>query len=157
MATSRKGGRTTRQPLPSPAAVFRAIILASKRMPHFFDEALDPLGLNLTEFHVLQTLAKSGPTPMARLGDGALVTRAAVTAIADELEDRGLVRRVRGSGDRRVINVQMTPAGRKLFALARQKHEAVITRFVSLLEPDEVRTLMRCYEKMLKFPDQKSD
>jgi len=144
----------TRKPPPNPAAVFRAMNVASKRLPHYFDKALGTVDLRLTEFSVLQQLSESGPTPMVRLSDENLVTKAAVTGIIDAMETKGLVRRVRDSSDRRVVNIQMTPAGKKLFAVARRRHQAVVKGFVSTLEPDEIRVLVRSFEKLIRFIDE---
>jgi MarR family transcriptional regulator, 2-MHQ and catechol-resistance regulon repressor len=144
----------TREPPPSPEAVFRAMNVASKKMPHYFDKVFGVPDLRLTEFSVLQQLAESGPTPMVRLSDENLVTKAAVTAIIDVMETKGLVRRVRDSPDRRVVNIQMTPAGRKLFVVARRRHQEVVAGFVSTLEPDELRALVRSFEKLIRFMDE---
>jgi MarR family transcriptional regulator, 2-MHQ and catechol-resistance regulon repressor len=143
-----------RGPPPSPAVVFRAMNSASKRLPHYFDKAFGIGDLRLTEFGVLQQLAESGPTPMVRLSDENLVTKAAVTAIVDEMETKGLVRRTRDSSDRRVVNVSLTPAGRKLFIVARRRHQEIVNAFVSLLEPDEVRALVRSFDKLARFMDE---
>jgi len=143
-----------REPSPTPLVVFRAMNSASKRLPHYFDKAFGTVDLRLTEFGVLQQLSESGPTPMVRLSDENLVTKAAVTAIIDEMEAKGLVRRARDSSDRRVVNVQMTPAGRRVFVVARRRHQEIVNAFVSLLEPDEVRALVRSFDKLARFMDQ---
>lgn len=49
------------EPPPSPEAVFRAMNLASKKLPHYFDKSFGMPELRLTEFAVLQQLAESGP------------------------------------------------------------------------------------------------
>ena len=119
MPIRRPGGTSTgdkgpkRAPPPSPEDVFRAMNLASKKLPHYFDKAFGIPDLRLTEFGVLQQLSESGPTSMVRLSDENLVTKAAITAIIDEMEAKGLVRRARDSPDRRVVNIRMTPAGQE--------------------------------------------
>jgi MarR family transcriptional regulator, 2-MHQ and catechol-resistance regulon repressor len=161
MPTRRSEGPSTgdrgpvREPPPSPEAVFRAMNLASKTLPHYFNKAFGMVDLRLTEFSVLQQLSESGPTPMVRLSDENLVTKAAVTAIIDAMETKGLVRRVRDSPDRRVVNIQMTPAGKKLFVVARRRHQEIVTSFVSSLEADELRALFRAFEKLIRFMEEK--
>ena len=140
-----------REPPPSPEVVFRAMNLASKKMPHYFEKAFGIPDLRLTEFAVLQQLSESGPTPMVRLSDENLVTKAAITAIIDAMEKKGLVRRVRDSPDRRVVTIQMTSAGKRLFVVAKRRHQAIVTGFVSSLEPDERRALVRSFDKLMKF------
>ena len=146
--------RPARESPPSPGMVFRAMNLASRRMPHYFDKAFGLIDLRLTEFSVLEQLSESGPTPMVRLSNENLVTKAAITAIIDAMETKGLVRRMRDSSDRRVVNIEMTPAGKTLFAVARRRHKEIVARFVASLEPDETRALVRSYEKLMKFMDQ---
>ena len=147
------GTRTTPEASPNPVHVFRAIFLANMKMPHLFEKSLEEVGLRLTEYNVLQRLSVSGPTPMAKLTDETLVTKAAITAITDHMEKRGMVKRVRDSADRRIVNVQVTPEGRKLFAVAKKRHDAILTKFVSVLDAEETRVLLRAYEKLNKFVD----
>jgi MarR family transcriptional regulator, organic hydroperoxide resistance regulator len=73
------------------------------------------------------------------------------------MEEKGLVKRTRDSADRRVINIEILPAGQRLFALAMRRHEALITKLVSLLDPNEVKVLFRSYEKINKFADEESN
>ena len=152
--TSVGEGRSTREPPPSPAAVFRAMSLTSRKLPHYFDKAFGMPDLRLTEFSVLQQLSESGPTPMVRLSDENLVTKAAVTAIIDVMERKGLVRRLRDSSDRRVVNIVMTPAGKKVLAVATRRYAEIVAAFVSILEPDETRALVRSLEKLNRFVDE---
>lgn len=152
--SSAAGGGPPPESTPSPAVVFRAMNSASKKWPHYFDKAFGVPDLRLTEFAVLQQLSESGPTPMVRLSDENLVTKAAITAIIDAMETKGLVRRARDSSDRRVVNIQMTPAGRKVFAVARRRYRTIVTEFVSVLDPEEVRALVRSFEKLNRFIDQ---
>lgn len=134
----------------------RALLLTSKKLPQIFDKELGKIDLRLTEYRVLQQLSESGPTPMAKFSNEMLVTKAAITAITDEMERKGLVRRVRDSGDRRIVKVEMTPAGKKLFTLAKNRHDAVVTKLVSLLDPNEIRGVLRSYEKLNKFADEEA-
>ena len=160
MASRRSEGPSTGKsgPLaetaPSPAAVFRAMNVASRKWPHYFDKTFGMPDLRLTEFAVLQQLSESGPTPMVRLSDENLVTKAAITAIIDAMETKGLVRRVRDASDRRVVNIRITPAGKKLFSVASRRYKTIVAGFVSVLEPDEIRTLVRSFEKLNRFVEE---
>ena len=140
--------------LPDPMDVWRALMLMGKKMPQFFIKALGTMDLRYTEYKLLQKLSEAGPTPMAKLSDEMYVTKAGVTAITDEMEKKGLVKRVRDADDRRIVNVEMAPAGKKLYTVARQKHMFYVKKFVSTLEPEEVKVLLRIYEKLNKFVDQ---
>jgi len=93
---------------------------------------------------------------MTKLGDETLVSKAAITGITDELEGKGFVKRVRGSGDRRVVHVEITPEGRKQFAVAKRMHDDMVRRLASLLNPDEIRVLFGSYEKLNEFMGKES-
>ena len=144
------------QSSPNLEDVLREIILVSKKMPQFFEQSLKRVDLTLTEFLMLQQLSLAGPTPMAKLGDETLVSKAAVTGITDELEGKGFVKRVRGSRDRRVVHVEITPEGRKQFAVAKRMQDDMVRRLASLLSPDEIRNLSDSYEKLNEFMGKES-
>ena len=134
----------------------REMTLVSKKMPQFFEQLLKRVDLTLTEFRMLQQLSLAGPTPMTKLGDETLVSKAAITGITDELEGKGFVKRVRGSGDRRVVHVEITPEGRKQFAVAKRMHDDMVRRLASLLNSDEIRVLFGSYEKLNEFMGKES-
>lgn len=62
----------------------------------------------------LSTLYFKGPLPSSMIARSILVNSSTVTGIIDRLEKKGLVRRVRNSRDRRVINIELTEAGEDL-------------------------------------------
>jgi DNA-binding MarR family transcriptional regulator len=72
--------------------------------------------LTLHQYNVLRILRGSHPTP---LPSGEIATRMIdrdpdVTRLVDRLERRGLVTRIRGRQDRRVVEVGITAKGQKL-------------------------------------------
>ena len=72
--------------------------------------------LTLQQYNVLRILRGSHPTP---LPSGEIAARMIdrdpdVTRLVDRLERRGLVTRIRGRQDRRVVEVGITDKGRKL-------------------------------------------
>ncbi len=90
---------------------------------------------------------------MVRIARELGVTKAAVTSITDEIETRGLVSRDRDTKDRRILNLEITPAGRRLLARAEETHFEIVTRLISDLTPEEKRVLIRSYEKLNKSLD----
>jgi len=74
--------------------------------------------LTLHQYNVLRILRGSHPTP---LPSGEIATRMIdrdpdVTRLVDRLERRGLVTRIRGRQDRRVVEVGITAKGQKLLS-----------------------------------------
>jgi DNA-binding MarR family transcriptional regulator len=75
-----------------------------------FDEvACTKLGINRTDLRCLNIVDNEGRMPAGRLAELSGLTTAAVTAVLDRLERAGYARRVRDSGDRRQVIVELTP------------------------------------------------
>jgi DNA-binding MarR family transcriptional regulator len=85
--------------------------------------------LSLVHVNVLGLLEADGPMSMRVLADALDVSQASATGIIDRMEQRGLVERLRDSGDRRVVRVALTEQGRGLvsgMAAERRDHMAAI-------------------------------
>jgi len=96
---------------------------------------LQPFGLSIADFDVLNTLRRFGdqhgskPTDMAR---SSLITTGAMTARLDRLERSGLIRRTLDPADRRGVLVRLTPQGSKV---ARQALHELIPANQVFLKP----------------------
>lgn len=60
---------------------------------------------------VMRLLLRRGPAPLNHLADRLGVTRQAARKVVDGLEGRGFVAESRDPDDRRVVSVELTPAG----------------------------------------------
>ena len=71
---------------------------------------LSPAGMNVL------TILEHAPRPLSpkAIADALIVTSSTVTGVLDSLEKRGLVRRTAHPSDRRMLQVEMTDAGRAL-------------------------------------------
>lgn len=98
-------------------------------------------GLTLGQFGVLETLMHLGPMSQCDLGAKLLRSGSNVTTVVDNLEKRHLVRRVRRADDRRVVDVSLTPEGRRLIEQLFPDHAREITRLFGSLSRAEQRTL----------------
>lgn len=100
-------------------------------------------GLSLSGFNALVILrqAHEGVNPR-EIADRLLVTRAAVTAILDSLEEKGLVRRDRSGADGRMSLIVITPAGRKLLDRLLPEHFAAERAIASVLGANEKELLI---------------
>lgn len=74
-------------------------------------ERLEPLGLSPRAWGVLSTLAESGPMTQIELATALAIDRTAMVYLLDELEERGLVERVRNPEDRRSFLIHLTAQG----------------------------------------------
>ncbi|MGN9787100.1 MarR family winged helix-turn-helix transcriptional regulator [Nonomuraea sp. ZG12] len=106
-------------------------------------------GLESFEFDVLATLRRSGAPYELTAGallKAAMVTSGAITNRIDKLEAKGLVQRVRDSGDRRTVRIRLTERGLELIDELLTAHVANEARLLSGLAPadrDHLVVLLR--------------
>lgn len=101
-------------------------------------------GLSTAGSNVLGILEGAGePLSPGVIGQRLFTTPATVTGLIDSLEKRGLVRRIPHPSDRRKLLVEISDAGRELFAQIRPKVHAGEKEWLSTLTPDEQETLIQ--------------
>ena len=76
-----------------------------------YDECFESLELNLSQASMIGYIAENGPMNQTQLAAALVLGRAATGTVVDQLESRGLVKRVPDPDDRRVWMVENTPAG----------------------------------------------
>ena len=108
--------------------IFREITWQGQK--HAIHTLMRPeIGLTMPQMVTLLAIHDSGTCRMGALADATLQSGGTLTGIVDRLIADGLVERVRSTGDRRVVEVALTPAGqarvRQVIA-ARQKDMAQI-------------------------------
>src|SRR6266849_3407784 len=88
-----------------------------------FDQAVaDTLGLNRTDMRCIDILEREGRLTAGRLADRTGLTSGAVTTVIDRLEAAGYARRVRDTGDRRRVYVEITEGARQRAGAFYQGH-----------------------------------
>jgi len=107
-------------------------------------------GLTQPQYHVLRVIGKSesGSLAMSEIGRKLLVTYADVTLIVDNLEKRNYLKRVRGSKDRRVVRVELTPKGLALWRRIRAVHRRKVAGLMSGLSRSELKELTASADKI---------
>lgn len=115
-------------------------------------EADNPLPdhVTITQFAVLEALYHLGPLSQRQLAAKILKTAGNVTTVVDNLETKGLVTRRRDDADRRVVHVELTPAGRSLIGEFFPSRARAIERVMSVLAPHEQQELQRLCKKLGK-------
>ncbi len=67
-----------------------------------------------TQIFTIMTLAEQSPVRLSNLSEKLHISAPTVTGIVDRLEKLGYVKRIPDSKDRRAINVDLTPKGKKV-------------------------------------------
>jgi MarR family 2-MHQ and catechol resistance regulon transcriptional repressor len=106
--------------------------------------------LTPSQFGVLESLYHLGPMKQGEVGAKLLRSGGDITLVVDNLEKRGLVRRERGTEDRRVVVVSLTEAGDALIAQVLPGHVAAIVEVMGALTAKEQETLGRLCRKLGK-------
>jgi len=80
------------------------------------DRVLGPNGLSMTQYNILRMLRGAGREGLCRneIGRRLISRMPDVTRLLDRMEAAGLVRRVRSTEDRRLVNTIMTAQGRQI-------------------------------------------
>ena len=73
------------------------------------------LDLTPSQFDIIATLGNTEGMSFKELGEKTLITKGTLTGVVDRLEEKGLVKRVLQTCDRRSSLVQLTPRGQQEF------------------------------------------
>jgi MarR family 2-MHQ and catechol resistance regulon transcriptional repressor len=109
---------------------------------------LEAQGLTVGQFGVLEVLLHLGPLCQHELAKKLLRSGGNVTLVVDNLEKHGWVRRVRQQNDRRMVQIQLTPAGHRLISRVFPAHARAIAEEMSRLSAGEQETLRRLCRKL---------
>jgi DNA-binding MarR family transcriptional regulator len=127
----------------------------ARRLQKLLDETVSEYGLSHGEWKVLSSLRRAGPPYRRSAGDLARIadlSTGAMTNRLDQLEEGGLVRRLRDPDDRRGVLVELTDRGREIWEEAlgvQAEKEALFTAALSAREREQLNRLLR--RLMLEF------
>ena len=112
----------------------------------------DNLNLTLQELRAIDYLGQFGPDMTKNLADHLLLALSSTTALVDKLEDKGIVQRQRSTEDRRVIQVELTRAGREIFTLAARAYLNFCKGMLKRLEEPDQENLLELIRKISQAP-----
>ena len=122
---------------------YTKLMRAAESVTNRVSRTMSAAGLTLSQFGVLEALHHKGPLCHRDIAAKILKSTGNITLVIDNLEKRGLVRRERGTDDRRYITVFLTEAGHSLIADIFPRHVAAITKEMGVITPEEQRELER--------------
>lgn len=121
------------------------LFVATQAAQTLATEQLQPLGLSARGWGVLSTLAESGPLTQIELATALAIDRTAMVYLLDELEQSGLVERVRNPDDRRSFLIHLTGEGQRTQRQAATALAGAADTLLRPLDPEErglLRTLL---------------
>jgi DNA-binding MarR family transcriptional regulator len=121
------------------------LFVATQAAQTLATDQLQPLGLSARGWGVLSTLAESGPLTQIELAIALAIDRTAMVYLLDELEQSGLVERVRNPDDRRSFLIHLTGDGQRTQRNAAAALAGAADTLLRPLDPEErglLRTLL---------------
>lgn len=120
---------------------FIKLMRASDSLSADLTRHIGEAGLTMGQFGVLESLLHLGPMCLGDLGTKLLRSGSNLTTVVGNLAKRGLVTRTPRPSDRRIVDVDLTPKGRRLIAGLFPAHARRITTLFSSLSAAEQRQL----------------
>ena len=120
---------TTRH-LPNPTACHcQALRQAARRLTTYYDAALAPVGLRVSQFSILARLHRDGPRGIQALAAELVMDRTTLGRNIQPLERDGLLAAIPDPADRRARVLSITDRGAALVAVARPAWQAAQAGF----------------------------
>jgi MarR family 2-MHQ and catechol resistance regulon transcriptional repressor len=117
------------------------LLRASRCVLSRVEKSLAPHGLTTTQLGVLESILHTGPMTHRELGRKVLTSAGNITDVVDKLEGRSLVSRTRDPRDRRIVRVDLTPAGRDMIERVFPRHASDIGAAMAGLSGAELEAL----------------
>ena len=133
---------------PSTTPIGLRLTRTARVVSQAFDRAMAEAGGSASTWQVLVLVRAQKWGTQAAMADEMGITGATLTHHLNILENRGLVRRWRDPGNRRVQNVELTEAGIELFDRLRVVAQAHDRRLRSGLSEDDVARLGDLLDKL---------
>lgn len=121
------------------------LFVATQAAQTLATEQLRPLGLSARGWGVLSTLTESGSLTQIELATALAIDRTAMVYLLDDLEQSGLVERVRNPDDRRSFLIHLTGEGQRTQRTAATALAGASDTLLRPLDPEErsqLRTLL---------------
>ena len=105
-------------------------------------------GVQAAQFRVLWALEREGILPMSELGKQLYISKPYMSTLVDHLIRDGYVECIPDTRDRRVININITPAGSKYLQRAAVEYRSDIKTLLSDPNDEDLEDLCQSLEKL---------
>ncbi|MDR1029191.1 MAG: MarR family transcriptional regulator [Clostridiales Family XIII bacterium] len=104
--------------------------------------------LSISELHVIREIGIHDSKTMTQVAKGLKISVGALTTAMNKLEQKGYVLRMRDIGDRRIVNVCLTDAGRSAFDAHGAFHKKMVNAALSQLSANEKEVLLTALTRL---------
>jgi DNA-binding MarR family transcriptional regulator len=130
--------------------VFQSLMLAADHLLRGEIEVLRVADLTFPQYNVLRILRGARPEALScgTISQRMLTRDSDLTRLLDKLEERGLVRRVRDSRDRRMVTATITDSGLQLLRKLDGPVDRVHREQLKHMSPKQLATLRKLAEEV---------
>lgn len=121
-----------------------------KALHTYSQDVRNAYGLTGPQLWALKTLQRSGRMPTGRLADALAVHQSSVSILVDRLDKRGLVRRIRGRDDHRVVEIELTKRGSGLATDAPEPAQGRLLHALRAMPAGEVRKIRHAVDRLVE-------
>lgn len=121
---------------------------AAKAIERCDRDSIADTGLAASDFSILEALLHKGSLPINTIGEKVLLTSGSMTAAANRLEKKGLVKRIQDPSDGRCFYLHLTETGRRLIKEAFEKHARNLEKIADVLNAEERSELVNLLKKV---------
>lgn len=122
----------------------RALETVEKRA----QQKIKTLGLNPTEFAVLELIYNKGEQPIQKIGEKVLIASSSITYVVDKLEGKSYLQRKPCPKDRRITYATITEEGNALMDDIFPKHREDLSLICAGLTTEEKETAITLLKKL---------
>ena len=124
-------------------ALMRTTDLLENRLARLFRE----YGLTLTQYNVLRILRGEGkPMPCLEVAERMIQVAPAITRVVDQLQRLKLITKTQSDTDRRVFEIELTPAATKLLKRMDQPVLELLASLLNSVKKSDLRSMIRTLE-----------
>ncbi|MDF2679216.1 MAG: transcriptional regulator, MarR family [Brevibacillus sp.] len=115
-------------------------------------------GVDLTrpQCYLLSLISTEEPCKITSLAKKLGVRPSTISTMINRLVDEGFVSREYGHNDRRNVLVSITERGKEVLKRDVENYGKVLQQFIGFLEPSELETFTRTFEKISSIHEMKS-
>ena len=106
-------------------------------------------GLTGPQLWALKTLEAHGRLSIGRLAAALAVHQSSASILVNRLEKRGLIRRTRGRGDQRFVDLELTKRGASLAADAPEAAQGRLLHALEAMKPSLVREIRASLDRLV--------
>jgi DNA-binding MarR family transcriptional regulator len=138
----------------SPGRLIRRL---AKLATAYVESRFEGVGLSFVQWVSLKVIRDGLVSNAGELAREVGITSGATTRLIDGLEARGLLARDRGAGDRRVVKLVVTDAGREAVEAQSESVVGAWNELIADLDQNEVQQLVAILPKMLATAERMTD